>query len=116
MRHLGQCRLAHLDHDRRTSHAHAPGDETPGARLEIETNHVSGARALGDIGIEDWVLDAGGLERKIRVFRLPEENTCREMKCDVDLKVNEVGDNPFWIRVTTEDGFLAWSSPIFVYK
>jgi len=26
------------------------------------------------------------------------------------------GDNPLWVCVTTEDGFQAWSSPIFVFR
>jgi hypothetical protein len=27
-----------------------------------------------------------------------------------------VGDNPIWVSVYTEDGFQAWSSPIFAYR
>ena len=26
------------------------------------------------------------------------------------------GDNPLWICVYTEDGFQAWSSPVFVFR
>ena len=88
----------------------------PSARLEIETNLVSGAFDLAEIGLEDRVLDAGGLERKIRLFRLPDENPCRELQQTVRLELAPEGDNPIWVRVTTEDGFNAWSSPIFVYR
>jgi len=91
-------------------------DESEGAELEIETNHASARLDLGDVGVEDVVLDAGGLERKIRVFRLPEDNPAREMRSSVRLPVHGDGDNQIWVRVTTEDGFLAWSSPVFVYR
>jgi len=62
------------------------------------------------------VLEAGGLERRIRVFRLPEENPHREMTERVSVPLAPEGDNPLWICVTTEDGFQAWSSPIFVFR
>jgi hypothetical protein len=90
----------------------------PGAsgRLEIETNHVSGGFDLKEIGLEDTVLEAGGLERRIRVFRLPIANGCRELRESVTVSLSPTGDNPIWVRVTTEDGFNAWSSPIFLYR
>ena len=84
--------------------------------LVLETNHVSGEVDLTRLGLEDVVFNAGGLERKIRVFRLPEENTCRDLHRTVQVKLKPQGDNPIWVRVTTEDGFNAWSSPIFLYR
>ena len=71
---------------------------------------------LTDVGLEDIVMDAGGLERSIRVFRLPETNPHREIRAEVEIPLNSVGDNPLWVCVTTEDGFQAWSSPIFVFR
>ena len=91
-------------------------EENPETRLEIETDLISATLALKDVGMQDIVLDAGGLERKIRVFRLPAENTCLEMTRVLTLPLSESGDNPIWVRVTTEDGFHAWSSPIFAYR
>ncbi len=89
-------------------------DET--ARLVIETNHVSGTFKLSDISLEDQVLEAGGLGRRLRVFRLPETNPHRELVASMPIDIHDNGDNPIWVRVTTEDGFNAWSSPIFVYR
>jgi hypothetical protein len=84
--------------------------------LSIETNHGTLTCLLGDIGVDDQVLDCGGLERKLRAFRLPDKYDCRNIthKLAVDLKLK--GDNPLWACVTTEDGYQAWSSPIFVYR
>ncbi|MCB1423873.1 MAG: DUF3604 domain-containing protein [Nitratireductor sp.] len=84
--------------------------------LDIETGHVCGQVEVPALGMEDVVFNAGGLERAIRVFRLPETNTCRDFKCSVKISLKPRGDNPIWVRVTTEDGFNAWSSPIFLYR
>ena len=34
---------------------------------------------LGDTGVDDVVMEAGGLERRVRALRLAAENPCREM-------------------------------------
>ncbi len=86
------------------------------ARLRIDSNHVAAELALQDIGLEDTILDAGGLERSLRLFRLPAQLDCRRLQQTVRVELRAVGDNPLWVRVTTEDGFNAWSSPIFVYR
>lgn len=91
-------------------------DTSESARLSLETGPVSGAIPLAQLGLEDSVLDAGGLERKIRVFRLPDENPSLELTDRRTLDLAPMGDNPIWVRVTTEDGFNAWSSPIFIYR
>jgi len=86
------------------------------ASIEIESNHVNGQFDLDKIGFDDCILDGGGLERKLRLFRLPEENQHRELEFDIDVDIKPSGDNPVWVRVTTEDGFNAWSSPLFLYR
>ena len=62
------------------------------------------------------MLDAGGLERKVRIFRLPESNLNRTMSARVRIPLKTGTDNPLWVCVTTEDGFQAWSSPIYVFR
>lgn len=90
----------------------------PGAtgRLDLACNHGALEVALDDIGLDDVVMKAGGLERRVRAFRLPDENPCREMNEAVELDLKPSGDNPIWVSVFTEDGFQAWSSPIFVFR
>lgn len=87
-----------------------PGD------LEVTTNHGTLRAALSDIGIEDVVMKAGGLERKLRAFRLPEDNPHRTLSSELEITLKPDGDNPLWVCVTTEDGFQAWSSPIYAFK
>ncbi|MGI9598526.1 MAG: hypothetical protein ACR2QK_20335, partial [Acidimicrobiales bacterium] len=59
--------------------------------------------------------EVGGLERRLRVFRLPDENPHRECTFSVDVPLAARRDNPLWVSVFTEDGHQAWSSPIFVF-
>ncbi|SVB18776.1 uncharacterized protein METZ01_LOCUS171630, partial [marine metagenome] len=54
-------------------------DSGLGGQVELTTNHGDLNTALNDIGIDDLVMEAGGLERRIRLFRLPEDNPHREM-------------------------------------
>ena len=87
-----------------------PGD------LEIVTNLGQMRIPISEIGLEDVVMEAGGLERRLSVFRLPEDNPHREMTAEVEVPLRPDGDNPIWVCVTTEDGFQAWSSPIFLFN
>ena len=91
-------------------------DADAGAQLDLTSNHGSLHVPLDDIGIDDVVMDAGGLERKIKAFRLPNDNPHLEMSQSMEIALSEVGDNPIWVAVYTEDGFQAWSSPIFAYR
>ena len=87
-----------------------------GGRAEIETNRGTLAAALSEVGLEDTVLEAGGLLRRVKMFRLPETLNVREMQETVTIPLSDNGDNPLWIGVYTEDGFQAWSSPVFAFR
>ena len=91
-------------------------EKSDGATIDVSTNLGVMTVPLSDIGMEDVTMDAGGLERKIRVFRLPEENPHRTITTELEIPLNGTGDNPLWVCVTTEDGFQAWSSPIYAFK
>ena len=54
--------------------------------------------------------------RMIRVFRLPDEIPGSGLTGEVTIPLAAEGDNPLWISVYTEDGFQAWSSPVFAYR
>ena len=55
-------------------------------------------------------------KREIHVFRMPDDNPERELHTSVDIPLKPRGDNQLWVSVYTEDGFQAWSSPIFVFR
>lgn len=89
-------------------------DEGEDARLQLETNHVNADVALADIGATDHVIDAGGLDLEIKVVRLPEEMNDDAVDVSVDVSLDQTRDNPIWVRATTEDGFQAWTSPVYL--
>ncbi len=82
--------------------------------ISVETSLAGGLFDLGEIGLEDTVIDAGGLDRQLRLYRLPEVMAADRMEASQTVSLNAEGDTPLWVRVTTEDGFNAWSSPIYL--
>ena len=84
--------------------------------LRIDTPLVKCEITVADIGREDMVFDAGGIRRRIRVFRLPDENPYREVKLSRRIALRPAGDNALYVCLTQEDGHLIWSSPIYVFR
>ena len=50
------------------------------------------------------------------LFRLPASLDPGALSAEVRVPLRPQGDNPLWIRVTTEDGFQAWSSPVYLFR
>ncbi|MGH7684627.1 MAG: DUF3604 domain-containing protein, partial [Vulcanimicrobiaceae bacterium] len=48
--------------------------------LEITTKLVQCSVPVEEIGLDDAVFDAGGLRRRVRIFRLPDENAHRKVR------------------------------------
>ena len=88
-----------------------------GGTITIDTPLIQQKIALDTIGYEDTVLDASDtLPRGIRLFRLPDVNPHTTVQIERRLKPQSGRDNPFYVRVTLEDGTQAWSSPIYVLR
>jgi hypothetical protein len=90
-------------------------DGTAGT-LSIDTELVKCDIPIADIGLEDTVFDAGGIRRRIRVFRLPDDNDENRIQVERRINLRDVGDNALYVCLTQEDGHLAWSSPIYIFK
>ncbi len=84
--------------------------------LKLETAPVKCGVPIEEIGLEDEVVEAGGLGRKVRFFRLPAENPHRRMAVARSIEIKPKGDNPIFVRLTQEDGHVAWSSPIYFFR
>lgn len=82
--------------------------------LRIETALVKAEIKIADIGLDDLVFEAGGLGRRLRVFRLPEANDATRLAFERRVAIDPTQDDAFYVRVTQEDGHLIWSSPIYV--
>jgi len=91
--------------------------EDPAAgTLSIDTKLVKATIDVASIGLEDQVFDAGGIRRRIRVFRLPDENPHRRIDVEREVALDDAHDNALYVCVVQEDGNLAWSSPIYVFS
>jgi hypothetical protein len=82
--------------------------------LRIETNVVSGEVALRALAQQTAKFDAGGLNRTISVYRLPEQDWSRRVKFDHRVSFTGGSDVPVYVRITQSDGHQAWSSPIYL--
>lgn len=91
-------------------------DRLDSGRMHLETNLVSGVVDLMGLGMEARLIEAGGLQRQVRISRLPDNSDCLELSAQVEVPLKGQGDNPLWVRVTTEDGYNAWSSPMYIYR
>ena len=82
--------------------------------LRLRTSEVDADLELAGIGLDDVRIDAGGLYKAVRVFRLPEENTTRSMTLSRRVRRREGADTRLYACVTLEDGHQAWPSPIYL--
>lgn len=84
--------------------------------LRIDTGLVKAELSVSDIGFEDRVFEAGGLGRRIRVFRLPDANPHRRFRLERQVPLQDAGDNALFLRATLESGAVIWSSPVYLIR
>lgn len=88
-----------------------------GGTLKLETPLISCGVPLEEIGLDDEIVDNSGvLPRFIRLFRLPDENVHTAVTFTREVALGDDGDNAVFVKVTQEDGHVAWTSPIYVYR
>ena len=75
---------------------------------------VSGEVDLRALAEQTAKFDAGGLNRTISVYRLPEQDWSRRVTLDHTVTFAGGADLPVYLRVTQSDGHQAWSSPIYL--
>ena len=90
-------------------------DGTAG-RLSFETKHVRGARDIASLGIEPHIFSAGGLERAVKLYRLPDKMHETRVHVSRRVKLPAKGDARLFVRVWQEDGHRAWSSPVYLFR
>ena len=83
--------------------------------LKIKTNIASLDCDLSALDDEEMIVEAGGLARRLRVYRLPEASKVTTMRVEHRVGAKKKGgDLPIYARITQEDGHQAWSSPIYL--
>ena len=89
-------------------------EEPSAGSIEIETRQHNIEVNIESIGLEPLAWDCGGLQKRIEVYRLPGKRCSREFSFDLPLTGLHEGDNPIYIRMTQEDGHMAWTSPVYL--
>jgi len=84
--------------------------------LKIDTDLIKQEIDVSTIGRDEMIFENGGIERRIRVFRLPDDNPHRSLKVERQIDLLDERDNALYVRVTFEDGHYAWSSPIYLFR
>ena len=91
-------------------------EEPEGGALKIDTELVKEEIAIKDIGYDEMIYANGGIDRRIRIFRLPDKNPHRTAMLERRMKIEPDRDNAYYVRITQEDGHFIWSSPIYVFN
>ena len=84
--------------------------------LSIDTPLVKAEIPVADIGYADRVFEAGGIDRRLRVFRMPADNPNRRCTIRRSMRLHGDRDNALYVRITQEDGHFIWSSPIYLIR
>jgi hypothetical protein len=90
--------------------------ERAAGKLAFKTVPVSGEVDIAVLGVEPRVFAAGGLERAVKVQRLPEVMAESRMALRHRIKLRPSGDTRLYVRVQQEDGHRMWSSPIYLFR
>ena len=89
-------------------------DQAKNGSIKIETNVVSGEIDLSMLAGDRITFEGGGLDRKISVYRLPENDWSRRLALNHTVAFAGKADLPVYVRLTQADGNQAWSSPIYL--
>ena len=84
--------------------------------LKIDTALVKEEIAIKDIGRDELIFANGGIDRRFRIFRLPDENPHYTATLERRIKLADDRDNALYVRITHEDGQFVWSSPIYIFR
>jgi hypothetical protein len=89
-------------------------EEPYAGQLEIETPDRRVESDISSVGLEPKVWECGGLRKKIEIFRLPGRQHSGEFAFRLPLTELRRGDNAIYVRMTQEDGHMAWTSPVYL--
>ncbi len=85
-----------------------------GGSLRVTMPHGIAELDLGQLDADDRVFEFGGLDRRVRVFRLPDDGGPSSWSVSCTVPVRPDRDTPIWVVVTLESGHVAWSSPTYL--
>ena len=86
------------------------------ATIRVKTNHGDIEIRAADLLVEPHARDCGGLDRRLTICRLPDDDLPSTLAFERSVALRQKGDSPIWVCVTMEDGHRAWSSPIYFVR
>lgn len=84
--------------------------------LRIDTALIKEEVQVRQIGLEDLIFENGGINRRMRIFRLPDENSNKLVRVKRKLPLDNLRDNAFYVCIVQEDGHYIWSSPTYIFR
>jgi hypothetical protein len=91
-------------------------DDPDVGTLSFQTNQLSFDLPISEVGMNDRVFEAGGLGKRVRIFRLPSEMKVKKYRFERPVSIRPHGDTRIYAKVIFEDGHVAWSSPMYFFK
>jgi len=92
-------------------------DAPDAATITFHSRPVTFTFKPRDVAYEPLVVDAGGVNQRVKVSEISGEELPRELEFSYVDEGPGDGVNPYWVRVVQGDGGMAWSSPVYVnYK
>lgn len=91
-------------------------DDPEKGSLSFHSDQVSFELAIDEIGMDDTVFGAGGLFKRVRVFRLPDQLAGQSCRFERQVQIKPEGDTRIYVKVILEDGHAGWSSPIYLFR
>jgi hypothetical protein len=82
--------------------------------LVIQTPPLTASIDLSNITLHGITLDAGGLSRQVKCYRLPEQMLVQRLDTEIVVELDAEASNPLYARIIQEDGHVGWTSPIYV--
>ena len=89
-------------------------DEPKIGTIDIETAQGSFALQVETLQREPTIKDVGGLQKQIAAYALPDSPSPCEASIEMPVEDIHRGDNPIYLRMTQEDGHMAWTSPVYL--
>jgi hypothetical protein len=91
-------------------------DDPDRARLEfdsVQTRFTLDVRAIGEDG---HVVDCGGLDKRVRIQRLPADPLPARLDLNARIDIPADGEARIYARIVFEDGHMAWTSPVYMRR
>jgi hypothetical protein len=91
-------------------------DAPEDAKIYFYSKPISFSFSIGDIEYYPLIMNAGGVNQKVKVSTITREEPPKSLEFSFVDKDPREGVNPYWVRVVQGNGAMAWSSPIYYDK